>query len=562
MAQGSSSKKTNKKIFFLVLVLIAFLSALIAVEYSKTVIDGKYTASEKPIKEFPFDAGSKADFAVWENKIYYYTKDGIQLLNSEGDTLWSETYNMSLPYMVQKGGIAGVCEQKGRVVIIYDEDGKKYSVQTNNPVIGFSVNSTGYSSIISSSENEYQLEVHNSNGDIIFSGHFQISQGIPVTSAISDDGSILAIGFLNITEISISSRVSFYEINSNAYKSSETENPVFASFTEENAAFGAIRFLDNSSLAAVSDKSITFVELKPNETEKYKEKSKIQFKNQIKQIAFDQNSNIYISFGDKLINSETDALENGTVIGYNKNGGELFRIQTKRKVTGIYPKNRNILIGMDRYFHCYDLSGNFLWEYNTKQDTKKILLIDESSLVLFVGSNQAAIYRLTNEVLNDKQSDFIKEETTESKSSSQKEHTPVITTREPETEPVTSAVNSVKNSDSNKNNNSGNRDTNDNDNQNNKPKSNNNNNSSISNNKASSNTVPENKPETEVKTETNTQAVQNQPDNTSEISPDDIVAPDEQTPNNTPTPDVNANPQTPEEPINSAPPENNNSSAE
>lgn len=403
MTREKNKTKTNKKIFFLVVILVAFLAALISMEYGQTVTNGKYTSNIKTIKDFSYDAGNKADFTVWENHIYYCTKDGVQYIDSSGEILWSETYNMALPYMVQNESIIGVSEQKGRVMIVYDSDGKKYSVQTNNPIVSFSLNSEGYSSIITSSDSEYQLEVYNSDGNVIFSGHFQIAHGIPVSSSISKSGNILAVGFLNINEISVSSRVSFYNINEENIKESETSSTVFASFDEAEAVCGVINFIDNNSVAIASDSSLTFVYVNPDTAEKYKEKNKIKFKNQIKQVAFDQNANVYASFGEKIINSGEDALENGTTICYDKNGNQKFSVLSEKKVTGIYPSQNSVLIGMDRSFKNYSLSGKLMWEYNTGQDTKKLLLINNDDLVLFVGTNKASIFRLTDEVLQNQQ---------------------------------------------------------------------------------------------------------------------------------------------------------------
>ncbi len=469
MTREKNKTKTNKKIFFLVVILVAFLAALISMEYGQTVTNGKYTSNIKTIKDFSYDAGNKADFTVWENHIYYCTKDGVQYIDSKGEVLWSETYNMTLPYMVQNESIIGISEQKGRVMIVYDSDGKKYSVQTNNPIVGFSLNSKGYSSIITSSDSEYQLEVYNSDGNVIFSGHFQIAHGIPVSSSISKNGDILAVGFLNINEISISSRVSFYNINEDSVKGSETSSAVFASFDEAEAVCGVINFLDNNSVAIVSDSSLTFVYVNPDTAEKYKEKNKINFKNQIKQVAFDQNTNVYASFGEKIINSGGEALENGTTICYDKDGNQKFSVLSEKKVTGIYPSENSVLIGMDRGFKNYNLSGKLMWEYNTGQDTKKLMLINDDDLVLFVGTNKASIFRLTDEVLQNQQlydpnNDAKEEETkeeikpppqTESESKSEETTAKVSPKSEKQTTPSTKKQDTQSptnnNSDNNKN---------------------------------------------------------------------------------------------------------------
>jgi len=449
MAQEKSKTKTNKKIFFLAVILVAFLAALISMEYGQTVTNGKYTSNIKTIKDFTYDAGNKADFTIWENHIYYSTKDGIQYTDSSGETLWSETYNMTLPYMVQNESIIGVSEQSGRTLIIYDTNGKKYSVQTNDPILSFSVNSKGYSSVITSSESEYQLEVHNSDGVVIFSGHFQMTHGIPVSSSISNGGDILAVGFLNISDIEVSSRVSFYDINAESSKGSETGSSVFASSDEEGAVCGIVNFLDNNSAAIISDKSITFVYANPDTTEKYKEKNKIEFKNQIKQVAFDRNANVYASFGEKMINSGEGALENGTTICYDKDGNQKFSVFSEKKVTGIYPSEDSVLIGMDKSFKNYDLSGNLIWEYNTGQDTKKLLLINNDDLVLFVGTNKASVFRLTDEVLQNRQ--FYDPDEEEKEEQTEEEITKAVLQTETESEETITETKARRQKQENKN---------------------------------------------------------------------------------------------------------------
>jgi len=395
MAQGKSKKGINKKIFFLVLILISALAALISMEYGKTVTEGRFS-QDSSVKDFEYDAGSKADFAAFDGFVYYCTKDGMQYINSAGEVLWNDTFNMTTPYMVQNMGTVGVSEQKGRVVIVYGEDGKMYSAQTDNPIVSFSINSQGFASIITSSENEYQLEVYNNKGDKSFYGNFQVLQGIPISSSISPDGNILAVSFMNIGEVDVNSRISFYDINPKTKKTGETNDSVFASFDDKSVVCGVISFIDNDCAAVVSDKALTLINVNPYENEKYSQKAKIEFKNQIKQVAFDIDSNIYLAFGDKLMNSGKDALESGTLQCYDKNGTKRFEIQTKRKITGIYPgSDGNTIVGMDRKFQNYNSSGGLVWEHNMNQDTMKLLIIDEE-LILFVGSNKASIIKLND----------------------------------------------------------------------------------------------------------------------------------------------------------------------
>ncbi len=398
MVLEKKKKNTNKKVFFLVLVLIAALAALIAMEYGRTVTNGKIVPREnKTINSFKYDAGSKADFAVFGENIYYCTKDGMQFLSSSGNTIWNDTYNMTTPYIVQNGGVVGVSEHKGRVLIVYNGSGKLYSVEEQNKIVGFSVNSVGFSSVITSNDSEFQVDVYDSNGEKTFYGSFQPLQGMPISSSVSKDGNILAVSFLSIDDIDVQSKVLFYDISPQTKKTGETSSSVFASFHEENAVCGVVNFFDETSVAVVSDKSLNFISVNPKANEKYLEKWKTEFKNQIKQVAFDSSFNTFVAFGDKLINAGKDALESGTLQCFDKDGTKKFDIFTNRKITGIYPSEENFIVGMDRKFQAYSNSGKFIWEHNAYQDVRKMLFIDETDLILFVGANEASIIEFNDD---------------------------------------------------------------------------------------------------------------------------------------------------------------------
>lgn len=426
------ARKKFRKIFFVSIVLISAITALISMEYGKTVTDNKNSLNRnKTLKDFTYEQSSKADFATFEDGIFYFTKDGVQYLNQDGEVLWNNTYNMTIPYMVQNQGIVGVSEHKGRLLNIYNKKGLLYSVTLENPIISFSLSANGFSSVITSNKSQYLLDVFNLKSEKIFSGSFQMLQGIPITSAISPDGNTLAIGFLKIGEMNIGSRISFYNINPENTKKGETNDAVFASYDESLAVCGSINFFDNNFVSVVSDKNIRFLNVKPLENEKFKEIAKVDFKNQIRQVAFDTNSNIYVAYGEKLMNSGKDALPTGTVEVYDKNGTLKTQISTDKKVSGIYPTEESFVIGLDRHFKNYDLSGNLLWEYNTGQDTKKVLLLDDKDLILFVGTNSASILRVFDQENIIEVEDEEKEQTTEQQSS---ETTTVQQTTQKQTE--------------------------------------------------------------------------------------------------------------------------------
>ncbi len=399
----TGSKKKNRRVFFMIAVLIGAMAALIAMEYGNTMSDGRVSPSDNQvIKTIEFETAGKADFYTFDSYIYYCTKDGIQLLDSEGETLWNDTYTMTAPYMTYDEDVVGVCEPNGRNVRIYNRKGKLYSIDTEMPVVNFSINSNGYSSIVTSSEREYRLNVYNSNGENMFYGSFQPSDGMPVASDISNDNKILAVSFLSINDIDMQSKILFYYINNLDADNVETSGSMFASFLEEDCIAAVLHFFDDNSIAAVTDKNIICFEVSSDANEKYREKWSFDLKNRLDVVSVADKKYIYAAYGERLINVD-EPYEKGTVHCFDAAGNRKCEIFTERKITGLYPRDDAVIIAMDRKFQAYSSGGSFRWEYNAVQDVNKILFVEEPYTILFVGTNKAEIIKLNERYNNEEE---------------------------------------------------------------------------------------------------------------------------------------------------------------
>lgn len=446
----AEEKKTNRKIIVLIIILIAAMSALIAMEYNNTVSSSAVSQSgNQVVKSIQFEPASKADFYTYNSNIYYCTKDGMQMLNSVGDVLWNDTYTMSNPFMVYDLGIVAVSEPKGHLVRVYNDKGQMYSVDVSLEVIGIYVNTSGYLSIISSSENEYQLNVYNNLGNSIFFGSFQSDDGIPVTADISDDNKMIAVGFISINDIKMQSKVLFYDMSLSENSNIETGDTMFASFIKEDEMIAVVSFLKNNSVIAVSDKRILCVEVGSGIKEKYKEKWAVELKNKISRLAFSDKQYTVIAYGEPFINS-TDILESGTVNWYDINGNKEAEIVTGKKITGLYTYDKYIIVGMDRKFWAYNKNGTSIWQYNAFQDVKKVLFVEPDDTILFVGTNSADIIRLDE--FMPEETEFVSPEQEENESESVLETTTQsddsFKTSENVTEDVTDKTSKISDQDS------------------------------------------------------------------------------------------------------------------
>jgi len=418
---------------FIVGTIIISMFALGYNEYQDTLVGDLPLVSKDgntAISTISYEANSQADFYTYNKNIYYCTKDGIQLINSDGNSLWSDTFNMISPYIAYDAGIVAVCEKNGRTLRIYNQTGKLYGIDTENPIITFSVNVNGYSCvIIQQNDSEYTINVYNSSGEIISDGKYIFDNGVPIATDISNDNKVLAVSLLNINDIKMQSNVLFYYLNKDQAKTVESSDGMFSSFIKEDEVVAIIKFMEDNSLITVSDKEIVCLKVNDESAERSTQKWLIKLKNKIKAIDFPENKYVAVAYGDSFINAEEPEQEN-TVKWFNLNGERVNTFISNKNITGLYSGINATIVAMGRTFKAIGNKGGSIWEYNAIQDVKKILFVDSTSKILFITPISAEILNINQKVSG------VEETTAETTTETT---TQLITTTEATTEEITAA---------------------------------------------------------------------------------------------------------------------------
>ena len=336
--------------------------------------------------EINYEVSSKADFYTYDKNIYYCTKDGMQLLNSKGETKWTDTYTMISPYMNCDGAVVAAADENGRSIRIYNQDGKLYGVDTEQPIISFAVNANGYGAVMVQGESEYQLNIYNNLGEVISTGKYPANEGMPISVDISDDNRIFAVSFVDITDIKMKSNVLFYYTQKEEANTADSGDGMFASFMRDDQIIAVVRFMENNNLIAVSDSEIVCVKVGDN-SRLYEEKWAIELKNKLNAIDFVGNKYMAVAYGEEYINADTPEKEN-TVKWYSLTGSKVNEYTAPKKVTALHTCNDTTVVAMDRSFAGVSTKGNAVWEYNATQDVNKIISYDGGNKVIFAAPNK------------------------------------------------------------------------------------------------------------------------------------------------------------------------------
>lgn len=376
----------NKKfgMIFLIVALVAL--GVIFVFMKKTGINTKKLSNIS----IAYDDGSKADFYTYNKKIYYLTKDGFQLISENGENVFSDTFTMTSPALYKDSAVVAVAEKDGRSVKVYNDKGRVSDITVSNPIAFANVNSQGDVCVVSKGDT-YTLGVYNNQGEKNFEGSFASADGIPLCADISDDGRVLAVAFLDVSDIKVKSRVGFYSIMETDSKTAQESDSdfMFASFIEDDAVVGEVSFLQGNTFCSFSDQSLKMISLDPSgQGDRYKEILSYKLNNHITAIDLNNKKYVSLAFGNANLNSESPDKEN-SVKWFSSKGEVLGQYNAEKTIESLNSDYDTTIASMGRQFVAVNAKGNVIWAYTAIQDVKRMLFLSNNEDVLLVGNKEA-----------------------------------------------------------------------------------------------------------------------------------------------------------------------------
>lgn len=384
-------KNFKKFIFMAIIVAIT----IIVVIYLNPNKNNNSVLPQKDFKTIDISAGEQV--YTYDSYIYIYGKAGIKIIKDENIIL-EDNFSLENPYVVTSYDKIAICDNKGKVVRIYSSSGHMYTINAVNNVLGFTINKNGFLSIILKNDNNYQIEIYNKDGDNIYSiKDISYDEGVPVGLSISEDNKVLAVSYIKTTSATVDSNVVFYSIQ---------DNKLFGGFIKEDQVAGIIKFIDSSNLVCISDKEIFIIKCNSKQNaEQSKEIYKKPLNNVLNEVKFLDGIGYLVCYGQPILNSEEEAIEENTLVFYNQSGGEIGKYYKKgQRITNITANKYGAIIEEGRLFTAINISGKKIWEYQATQDIKDVIFYEDSNKAIIITSTQIKIVKIDKKLV-DKQID-------------------------------------------------------------------------------------------------------------------------------------------------------------
>ncbi|MBO4775145.1 MAG: hypothetical protein J5515_00900 [Lachnospiraceae bacterium] len=237
--------------------ILAFVLIVAAVFIVSRVffINKEYVgATEVASTEFFISTGSKVQ--RFGNNFIVYNSDGIKCVNYKGEQIWNEAFQMQKPLVDMAGDIVAVADYNGGTIYVMDEKNVLGKIDTGMPIRKFKASGNGYIMAVLDGTSNTPIYVYNTSGEeMLFFNTTMKGFGYPLEIAISQNGLIGAVSYLNVDKGSFYSTVGFYnfgEVGQNY------QDNLVSSYIYQGALVPEIRFAGNSKAVAVADNRIMF----------------------------------------------------------------------------------------------------------------------------------------------------------------------------------------------------------------------------------------------------------------------------------------------------------------
>ena len=339
-----------------------------------------------------FHSNSSGDF-------FFATRDGIQFRSSSDTQHWHLAFTFNNPVMVGSGNIVAVGEPRGRRVYVFNSNGLLFPIDSEHPIMLFSVNSTGFLAVVVQYPNGHRIRVYNPNSfaEPLFTRAI-VGQDealwYPTAVEISDNGRYIAVALLDLNTL-LRTTVEFGYINASDGFGTEDRFGIFASEILHGQIVSAMQFMaDNKVVVATTSYIICFqLTQHVHAPTTISEVWRRELNSSIDHIAFYGNRYVVYITGDRHV-GVTDAPPMGTINIVNVNNTVAGVFNLGRRATHLFVGHGALLVGADRNFHAISMRGVHLWEHNALFDTRgrQVIFLDNTDTILIGGANRAEVH--------------------------------------------------------------------------------------------------------------------------------------------------------------------------
>lgn len=210
---------------------------------------------EKELKE-----GSYVGYVDYGSNVMKYSKDGASYLDSKGNEVWTEVFEMKSPVADVNGDYGVVADQQGNRICIFDKSGKIGEATTVLPIIKVTVSAHGVVAAILEDSRSNYIYFFKRDGtvlDVKIKALLGGEVGYPVDISLSSDGTQLMGVYAYLKNGALNGRVAFHNFDEIG---KSVPDRLVGGYDEPyiGCLVAQVQFLDETYSCAFADNGVSF----------------------------------------------------------------------------------------------------------------------------------------------------------------------------------------------------------------------------------------------------------------------------------------------------------------
>ena len=235
----------------LILILVAAVAAALIIQWKNKI----YTESTV-VSSVEITSVQNRNMTPFAGYILTYSKDGASCIDTKGNAVWNETFEMQNPMVDICQDIVAIGDYNGRNIYVMNTNSRMGQIVTNKPIRSFCVAANGVVAVVLDDSEVTFISLYNTQGDELVRFRTTMKDsGYPFRVAISPNGKLVCVSYLFVDSGELKSSVAFY--NFGEVGQNNTDHYV-SGYDYPDVIVGYTHFLDDKTLFAVSDDRIMF----------------------------------------------------------------------------------------------------------------------------------------------------------------------------------------------------------------------------------------------------------------------------------------------------------------
>ena len=242
------------KVFFRTVAIAVFSIIVIAVIYISWR-DKEYSDATISINA-TITNGTESKVISLGESVVQYSKDGVSCLNSSGQQMWNQTYEMQNPIAHTCNNVVAIGDYNGHHIYVSNTNGALGTIDTNLPIRDFCVASQGVVAAVLDGTDVTWIYLYDSQGNTLASFKTTMKDsGYPISISLSPNAELLCVSYLYPQEGALKTSVAFFNFGSVGQNAIDN----YASgYDYPGSVVPYVQFMNASSVFAISDDRIMF----------------------------------------------------------------------------------------------------------------------------------------------------------------------------------------------------------------------------------------------------------------------------------------------------------------